>query len=88
MVIIDFVFLLVDYGTCKVFVLLANKLQQMLFLKRIEYPRIWRSTFYVCLMESEKRYLKKNLGKNENNDLKFMVRSTSKSEGRRVKVAK
>ena len=38
-------------------------------------------------MESEKTYLKKTLGKNENNDLRDMVRSTSKSEGRRVKVS-
>ena len=34
------ILILVDYGKCKVFVLLANKLQQMLFLKRIECPRI------------------------------------------------
>ena len=38
----------------------------------------------MCLTESEKKY---TLGKNENNDLRDMVRSTSKSEGRRVKVS-
>ena len=37
-------------------------------------------------MESEK-ILKKTLGNNENNDLRDMVRSTSKSEGRRVKFS-
>ena len=32
------------------------------------------------------KILKKTLGKNENNDVRDMVRSTSKYEGRRVKV--
>ena len=38
-------------------------------------------------MESEKILKKKTLRKNENNDLRDMVRSTSKSEVRRVKVS-
>ena len=39
------------------------------------------------LNEIGKKYLKKLLGKNENSDLRDMVRSTSKSERRRVKVS-
>ena len=38
-------------------------------------------------MESKKKNFKKSLGKNENHDLRDMVRSTSESEGRRVKVS-